>query len=187
MTGKIRAFLSVDIEDNVLLSEITRIQAKIDKGSMKFKSIEQKNIHFTLHFFGDIELQMVDTIYDALSNIQLGRFPIHIAGVGAFPNPHRPRVIWVGVTQGENEFNQLQAKIEIELKRIGYKADKKFHAHVTIARVREVRNRDAAIRNLETLIEDSVGSMTVSSFRMTKSTLTPSGPIYETVWEIPLH
>ena len=95
-------------------------------------------------------------------------------------------MIWVGVTQGEHEFNQLQIQIETELRSIGYKPDKKFHAHATIARVRDVRNRDAVIRNLESLSDASVGSMTVSSFRMTKSTLTPSGPIYETVWEIPL-
>jgi 2'-5' RNA ligase len=76
--------------------------------------------------------------------------------------------------------------METELKQIGYKPDRKFHAHATIARVREVRNRDAAVENLESLMTESVGSMTVSNFRLTKSTLTSSGPIYETVWEIPL-
>ena len=48
-----------------------------------------------------------------------------------------------------------------------------------------MRNRDRMIANLESIAGEPVGIMTVSNFRMTKSTLTSSGPIYETLWEIP--
>jgi 2'-5' RNA ligase len=187
MTEKIRAFLSVDIEDNTLLSKIGEIQGKLDKSAMKIKTVERDNIHFTLRFFGDTEIARIKQIHETLSKIQLASFQIQIEGIGAFPTPRRPRVIWVGVTQGEDYFNQLKSEIETGLKSIGYKPDKRFHAHATIARVRAVKDRESVINNLESLTNEPVGAMQVSNFRMTKSTLTSSGPIYETVWEISLH
>lgn len=186
MTDKIRAFLSVDIENSILLSKIGEIQQRLEKNAMKFKAVERNNIHFTLRFFGDTEMTKINQIHEALSKIQLGRFPIQIEGVGAFPTTRRPRVIWVGVSQGEEHFSQLKTEIEASLKSIGYKPDRKFHAHATIARVREIKDRDAMLDNLESLAAEPVGTMSISNFRMTKSTLTPSGSIYETVWEIPL-
>ena len=38
--------------------------------------------------------------------------------------------------------------------------------------------------NIDELVDSSIGSMTVSRFNMKKSTLTPSGPIYETLWHV---
>ena len=186
MTEKVRAFLSVDIEDDVLLSRIGEIQGKLDKSAMKIKAVERNNIHFTLRFFGDTEMTRVNQIHATLSKVQLEQFRIQIENVGAFPSLRRPRVIWVGVTQGGNNFNQLKSEIETGLKSIGYKPDKRFHAHATIARVRAVRDRDSIAKNLESLANEAIGVMQVSGFRMTKSTLTSSGPIYETIWEIPL-
>ncbi len=187
MAEKIRAFLSVDIEDNLLLSRIKEIQGRLNTSAMKIKAVESNNIHFTLRFFGDTEMSMIRQIHETLSRIKLDKFQIQIEGVGAFPTLRRPRVIWVGVVQGNNHFNHLKLEIETGLKTIGYKPDKIFHAHATIARVREVRDRDEVVKNLESLTNELIGPMQVSGFRMTKSTLTSQGPIYETVWEIPLH
>lgn len=186
LSNTIRAFLSLDVEDTVLLSEIARIQEKLDRNAMKVKIVERGNIHFTLRFFGDTQTERITQIYDALSGIRLDKFSISIEGVGAFPTTRNPRVIWIGVTQGEREINQLKSAIEVKLEEIGYGRDRKYHAHATIARVRSIKNHDLVLSNLESLANKKMGNMLISSFRMTKSTLTPSGPIYETVWEIPL-
>lgn len=187
LSNTIRAFLSLDIEDSALLSRIARIQKKLDTDAMKIKIVERENIHFTLRFFGDTQIKRIQQIQDVLSNIEFGKFTLRIEGVGAFPTERNPRVIWIGVTQGKEEVNNLKLAVDAKLEEIGYGRDRRFHAHATIARVRRVMNRDLAASNLETLAKEQIGDMLVSFLRMTKSALTPSGPIYETVWEIPLH
>jgi 2'-5' RNA ligase len=72
------------------------------------------------------------------------------------------------------------------LSNIGYAKEKRrFTPHATIARVRHVKDQEVLTRNLEDIAKESVGMMQVSGLRMTKSTLTPSGAIYDTLWEIP--
>ncbi|NHI83215.1 MAG: RNA 2',3'-cyclic phosphodiesterase [Candidatus Thorarchaeota archaeon] len=187
LSNTMRAFLSLDIEDSSLLSNIVRIQGKLDTDAMKVKIVERENIHFTLRFFGDTQISRIQQIRGALSSIELSKFKIRIEGVGAFPTKRNPRVIWIGVTQGEKKINQLKLAVETKLEEIGYGRDKRFHAHATIARVHRIKNRDSILNNLEALAMEQIGDMLVSSFRMTKSTLMPSGPIYETVWEVPLN
>ncbi|MBY8999121.1 MAG: RNA 2',3'-cyclic phosphodiesterase, partial [Candidatus Thorarchaeota archaeon] len=60
-----------------------------------------------------------------------------------------------------------------------------FTPHATIARVRFVKDGEKLVKNLDELVNESIGSMTISRFNMKRSTLTPSGPIYETLWHIP--
>ncbi|MHA1637951.1 MAG: RNA 2',3'-cyclic phosphodiesterase [Candidatus Thorarchaeota archaeon] len=186
MTENIRAFLSVDIVDDKLLSRITQIQGKLDRESAKMKLVERDNIHFTWHFFGDTHPSKIDTIHKELSQLEFAPIPIEVSGVGAFPNLRRPRIIWIGVTRNIEKLRELKTETNIILKKLGYKIEsKRFIPHATIARVRSIRNREQLAENLESLFEVQVGNMTVTNIRMTRSTLTPSGAIYDTIWEIP--
>ena len=186
MNSEVRAFLSIDIDDDALLSRIAHIQQKLDLQAAKMKLVERDNIHFTLRFFGDTPISKLELVHTELSKVKFSPFTIEITGVGAFPSIKRPRVIWVGLAQNAKLMIDLKRRIDDYLGNLGYPPErKKFHAHATFARVRNVRNRNRMITNLESVANESVGIMTVSNFRMTKSTLTSSGPIYETLWEIP--
>jgi 2'-5' RNA ligase len=185
MNSVVRAFLSIDIEDRILLSRISQIQKRLDLQSAKMKVVETDNIHFTLRFFGDTPLARLDQMRECLQQIKINPFEIKILGVGAFPNRRRPRVIWIGVTDNSQKVVQLKDKVDDRLTEIGYDAEnEKFTPHATIARVRSVRDPGQLVHNLENLSEELVGNMIVSSICMKKSTLTPSGPVYETLWNI---
>ncbi len=184
MTETVRAFLSIDIESPDLLSRISYIQQKLDQTAAKMKIVERDNIHFTWRFFGDTAITKLDKMRTELECLEFSPFSIEIKGVSAFPNIRRPRVIWIGVTHNADLLSNLKRQTDDILGNLGYPRDKKFTPHATIARVIAVRDRDAVIRNLESLDSESVGTMTVDAIRMTKSTLTPSGAIYETLWEI---
>jgi 2'-5' RNA ligase len=184
LSEKIRVFLSVHIVDEQLLSRISNIQRRLDQEAAKLKIVEKDNIHFTLRFFGDTSLSRIEEMRGILENMNVDPFTISIAGVGAFPSARRPNVVWVGVDQNAQRMAELKASIDALLVNLGYEPEKGFKAHATIARVRFLQNRERMIGNLESLAKESVGKMTVSSFQMTKSTLKPSGPVYETLWEI---
>ncbi|MHA2385661.1 MAG: RNA 2',3'-cyclic phosphodiesterase, partial [Candidatus Thorarchaeota archaeon] len=184
MSSTSRVFLSVDIEDDELLSRIAHIQSKLDRQSAKMKIVEREKIHFTLRFLGDTSHTKLEEIRESLSGIQFSPFTIRINGIGAFPNASRPRVIWVGVTENADKITNLKLEMDDLLGNLGYSRDRKFHAHATIARVRAVHDRSQMVMNIESLASEAVGTMSVECFRMTKSTLTSSGPIYETLWEV---
>ena len=179
-----RVFLSIDIDDEALLSRIAYVQSLLDGQSAKMKLVERNNIHFTLRFLGDTPNAKIERIRNELSDIRYESFAIRIGGVGAFPSTSRPRVIWVGVSDNAGRVEDLKLDIDDRLGNLGYSRDRKFHAHATIARVRAVHNRNRTRENIEHLANESVGTMTIDCFRMTKSTLTSSGPIYETLWEM---
>ncbi len=185
MNAVVRAFLSIDIEERALLSRILQIQQKLNPQGAKMKLVEPDNIHFTIRFFGDTPIARIDQIQDCLKQIKITPFEINIVGVGAFPNRRKPRVIWIGVTDNSQLIVDLKSRVDNLLIESGYQAEKeKFTPHATIARVRTIKDSSQIVRNLEELASESVGIMTVESISMKKSTLTSSGPIYETLWRI---
>lgn len=184
MSERIRVFLSIHIVDEPLLSRISNIQRRLDQDAAKLKIVEKDNIHFTLRFFGDTSLSRIEEMRKILETVNFDPFTISIAGVGAFPSARRPNVIWVGVNQNAERMAELKARIDSLLVSLGYNPEKDFTAHATIARVRFLQNRERMLGNLESLAKESVGTMIVSGFQMTKSTLKPSGPVYEALWEV---
>lgn len=181
----IRAFLSIEIEDQALLSQIQKIQQRLDKSSAKMKIVEISNVHFTLRFFGDTPMARLDEIKKCLNEVSFKPFEVEIAGVGSFPNKRRPRIVWIGVTKNESEVLKLKNEIDNSLVNISYKPEKrKYTPHATIARIRHVTDSKGIADNLESLAEEEIGKMTISHVTMMKSTLTSAGPIYESLWSI---
>lgn len=185
VSEKIRAFLSIDVDDNALLPRIAYIQNKLDRESAKIKLIESDSIHFTLRFFGDVSIAASEQMYECLKEIRFQPFDITISGVGAFPSPRRPNVIWVGVSRNHELVRELKKRIDESLATQGYALERDFTPHATIARVKAVKNRERLSENITSISSETVGTLVVDRFRLTKSVLTPTRPIYTTVWEVP--
>ncbi len=185
MSTTVRAFLSIDIEDQSLLSQIQNIQQQLDLSAAKMKIVKSENIHFTLLFFGDTPTTELDQIQTNLERIEITPFDIEVAGVGSFPNRRRPRIIWIGVTHNASKILSLKDEIDSSLIELDYQPEKrKYTPHATIARVRHVKDSKRIADNLENLSDEVIGTMSVNKVTMMKSTLTPSGPIYESLWQI---
>jgi 2'-5' RNA ligase len=99
----------------------------------------------------------------------------------------RIRVIHVGMRDSKD----TKTLHELILKALKGKHEpdkKKFDPHITLGRVKRIIPEEltllaAAITPLSTSF---VGQLNVSSFQLKKSTLTPTGPIYETLEEFRL-
>jgi len=181
----VRAFLSIDIEDQLLLTQIKEVQQKLDITAAKMKIVESGNIHFTLRFFGDTALTRLNQIQACLKGIRIDPFEIEIAGVGSFPNKRHPRIIWIGVTKNSSKIQDLKSEIDSSLLELDYQPEKrKYYPHATIARVRHVQDSTRIAGNLGMLANEVIGTTTITKAKMMKSTLTSSGPIYETLWQI---
>ncbi len=96
------------------------------------------NWHITLRF-----LDVIDRVtYERfLSQLEVVReefaFTVGLDGFGAFPNPRKATVFWVGVGQGATELAVLNEVIEEAARSAGLLPEERpFHPHVTLSRIR---------------------------------------------------
>jgi 2'-5' RNA ligase len=169
-----RTFVAVEIQKNEMLDSIAKLQSDL---KIKARPVSKENMHFTLLFLGEITEEIAPKIMDALKSITFSPIQISFGGVGAFPNPRFPRVIWIGVDEiaGQN-LVKLAKQVEEKLAPLGFKSDKPFKPHLTIFRI---KNNVGDISNeLDRLKTVHLGHDTITELKFKKSILTPSGPIY---------
>ena len=168
-----RTFVAIEVSNKDVLNSIHKIQTELN---IKAKPVELHNMHFTVQFLGEVSEEMVGKISDALNSIEFSAFSISFMGVGVFPKPSFPRVIWIGTNDGVNELEKLAEMIRTKLSQIGFHPDKKFKPHVTIFRVKN--KIEGMSDKLEKFSSYNFGKQTVSEIKLKKSELTPNGPIY---------
>jgi len=179
---RVRCFVAVDVEDPALVSRIVNIQEQLKASRARLKLVEPQNLHLTLRFIGEVAKPLVSEIAGVLEEIEFASFKLELAGVGAFPNRRRPRVVWIGVREGHDELAELSRRVNEALAKLKIpKPREDFVPHLTIARVKGAAGD--LPRVLAELEGVEVGEMLVSNFRLKKSTLTPRGPVYETLFE----
>jgi len=181
----VRSFISIDIEDELIVSKIRRIQDDLLSTGAKLKLVEPQNLHYTLKFLGEIPEHKVQEITEILKTLESNTFKIHICELGCFPSINRINVIWLGAAEGSDKLIELAKWVEGKLTEMGFPRErKKFTPHLTIARVKYAHNKQQLQKKILQLSDIDVGEFTVSAVRLKKSTLTPKGPIYDTLYEV---
>jgi RNA 2',3'-cyclic 3'-phosphodiesterase len=149
------------------------------------KWVRPENIHLSLKFLGDVDDTREHELHAALQRAAgTGSEPrpltLQITGFGVFPDYHRPRVLWAGVTP-EPGLELLQHGVEHAFAPLGFPTEARaFRPHVTLGRAaREAKPRDFA--GLEELLPgiDFDETVTVTDVDLMQSTLQPGGPVYQ--------
>lgn len=170
-----RVFVAVQVSDKEVLDSIKNIQEDLQ---IRAKAVQLQNMHFTLQFLGEVSAETVEKVKASLKGITFLPFELEICGVGVFPDPKRPRVIWVG-TKDSMALIKLAEKVENSLLPLGFKCDKIFKPHLTIFRN---KNKLGNIKkDLDRFAEYEFGKITVSEIKLVESKLTQTGPIYSDV------
>lgn len=175
-----RTFIAVEVSNEQVIDEILKFQSGL---KINAKPVESHNLHFTLEFLGEISETQYEKIKHALEKIEFSRFLVKFTGIGVFPKPTFPRVIWVGTDNtGGAALISLAKKIEDALLTLGFKSDKPFRPHITVFRI---KNRIGDItKDLKEYAHLDFGSQQIMSFKFKQSTLTPRGPIYSDLLEV---
>ena len=177
-----RAFVAVEISNNDVLDSIKKIQNKID---IEAKPVNLENLHFTLQFLGEITDEISKKVIDALNTIEFSSFKINLKGVGVFPKPKFPRVVWIGIDEnGGKMLIQLAKKVGKVLEPLGFSPDKPFKPHITIFRIK--KKVGDITKELDDQKMADFGIQKIISFKLKKSELTSTGPIYSDLEEIKL-
>lgn len=175
----LRTFIAVEVNDPDVLRHIQKIQRELQASRARLKQVEPENLHFTLHFLGDIHTDRVAVLEEILNNLQGEPFEVGLVGLGSF-RPQRPRIIWIGCSIGAELLVQYQKLLGNQLRRNGFSVEKRrYSPHLTIARVKSGEYREELMDMVRRQSNYDFGKFQVNEIKLKKSTLTPRGPIYE--------
>ena len=189
---QIRSFIAIELPDEVK-SALDQLQAQLKTGKqLPVKWVDPYNIHLTLKFLGNIDVNKVREITGAMEAAAQGvsPFKLEVKDLGVFPNLKRVRVVWVGVSGEVAQLSQLQQRIESNLSPLGFAPEpRSFTPHLTLARVREQASLDEQ-QNFGQLIAstkfETVYEFGVYSINLMKSQLTREGAIYSRISSVKL-
>ena len=177
---KLRLFVAIQIPGEIR-RRLAEVEGKLKASGADVKWVPEQNFHVTLKFLGYVEPDRLDEVNAAVKAALEGLppFGITLSGVGAFPKPSRPSVVWVGITAGGEELKTLAERIERGLEQIGFDREARaFNPHITMGRVRSPMNLGRLSEIMEGLSEVEVGSFEVGSVAVMRSDLRPTGPVY---------
>ncbi|MCM8794809.1 MAG: RNA 2',3'-cyclic phosphodiesterase [Candidatus Omnitrophica bacterium] len=182
-----RCFIAVEPPEETR-KEISRLQAELKQSGADVKWVEPGNIHLTLKFLGEIDEASIASLKEALSStLRFSPFTMTLEGIGAFPGTTNPRVIWVGVHQGEKESKELAADVDGICEKLGFpKEERPFSPHLTIGRVRSRDRMAPLIKRLQVAEFRCAQPVAVDRIVLFQSVLSPKGPCYTPLAEISL-
>ena len=190
----IRTFVAIPLPQPLLdgLSSVQRqLEKQIPPRSVRWVRIE--GIHLTLKFLGDTPTEKLPDIKRALAAVarHAPACTFTAGELGCFPNPRRPRVIWIGVQEPTGRLAALQAAIEEAMAPLGYSPEGRgFTPHLTLGRVGRRARRSDVTQVGEVIARTTVGSLaevTADYFALIRSVLKPTGAEYIPLENFSLH
>ncbi|HLJ97788.1 MAG TPA: RNA 2',3'-cyclic phosphodiesterase [Gemmataceae bacterium] len=179
--ARLRTFIGVDL-GKTIRDRAAALQEKLAQTGTAVKWVEPENIHITLLFLGEVDDREVPSICRVVAEEtqRHGPFRLSVEGLGCFPNPRRPRIVWIGVGAGTQELCALHDDLEPPLLALGCyrREERKYTPHITIGRVKGERSTDSLSPALAQQAGWQGGEIMVSEILVLSSELTPQGPIY---------
>jgi len=180
-----RLFIAIELPAEIrrtIRQHITRLREECP--DVRASWTREENLHLTLKFFGDVAINRVDTLSQALMRAvtRTTGFDLVIEGCGVFPPHGKPNVLWIGISpETAPACLRLYQAIEDECAKAGFKRDEReFHPHLTIARLRHPAGaRDLA--NLHQATQFEPFALKVTSGCLIRSELSSSGSQYTIV------
>ncbi len=177
--GIVRCFVAIEIPQSIQKS-LQHMQTCLNPEIRKASWTKFGNFHLTLKFLGDVHAPAVEgvgKVMQSLAAVQ-SSFSIEFGKIGAFPNLSRPRVLWVGVKHGAPTVSRLASVVNLELRHLGFAIDKRFHPHLTVARLRAPMNLKPLRDMLQRYDTIDGALMNVNEMTLMQSRLHPNGAVY---------
>jgi RNA 2',3'-cyclic 3'-phosphodiesterase len=166
---------------------IAGIQAKLKATTADVKWESQDKFHITLVFLGTVDPARLELLSAALASSvqQIPSLKISYELLGAFPSIHNPRIVWIGLRSNQMVLD-LQTIVGQTCTEFGFpKEDRPFYPHITLGRVKEIRNFVRLTDAIKTITFEPIETH-CSEILLMKSDLRPSGSIYTILKSFPL-
>jgi len=186
----VRAFIAIELP--------AEIQAQLEGVMKRLKTaratgvrwVASSNIHLTLKFLGDTAPSALTKLGDLLKPAAALYKPMEliVASLGAFPNRHHPRVIWVGITIPQ-EIQYLFKAVEAAAEQIGCPPEERgLSPHLTLGRDQKNASQlevESVANALASVDVGELGRFQANGFTLFRSDLRPTGSIYTPLAHVP--
>ncbi|MFA6200493.1 MAG: RNA 2',3'-cyclic phosphodiesterase [Bacteroidales bacterium] len=157
-------FLAYKIIPNEAIIKLTQNILK-HYSQENIKPIQLENYHLTIAFIGNISKKHIKNIIITTQDItkQLNGIEIEIDKIGFFEGKRNNLVIWFGIKDNE-ELNQITKTIRKTYKEnnINYYPTS-FHPHITIAKIKELKEKEKTKEKIETLFNIPPQKLTLTN------------------------
>jgi RNA 2',3'-cyclic 3'-phosphodiesterase len=178
-----RLFVAIEIAPEIR-GRITQFLERLRPRIANARWVRPEGMHITLKFLGNVADDKRSAIENALRQIRHAPISIAVEGVGAFPNPRSPRVLWVGINSGP-KLSKLAEQVDAAMALLGFEQEKRaFTPHVTLARFSEGKKANISSALSESKL--SFGTMSATEFHLYESKLSPKGSQYTKLASFPL-
>ncbi len=127
----LRLFIAIPLPEPLRLS-----LAMLGGGIPGANWVDDRNLHLTLRFIGEVDIGTAEDIDAALSTLRAPPAEVRVAGMGQFGVGRRPRLLYAGVER-VSALVHLQERVEAAVVRGGCPHERrKFAPHVTLARLK---------------------------------------------------
>lgn len=179
-----RVFIAIKVAP-ALTMELSRVQRKLEAllPANTVRWVRPDQMHLTLRFLGEVPEERRAELERRLLEACQGARTLHLGleGVGCFPGPRNPRVVWVGITGDLSALCELQARVERHTAGLGdHTETRPFSPHLTIGRVRARDGRTG--RQIGDAVQAAevgpLGQWTAGEVVLFQSRLAPEGASY---------
>ncbi len=193
-----RTFVAIELP-LALKEHLQRVQADVQQalGENIVRWTKPENLHLTLRFLGATSEEQRAAVTADLHRIAGSQSPIPLTlqGLGTFPNPRYPKILWIGFSGSLDALGHLQSQIEIAIQNAGFEPETRpLSPHLTIGRVKRKASSSqirmagdkfqAYIQSLG--IDHVFGEFSVEEIVFMRSQLGPGGPVYTPLDRFPL-
>lgn len=191
-TSRLRLFVAITLPEEIK-ERIQRAQDKLRErlpdAPIRWTSVAQ--FHLTLRFLGSVPSEQVPALSDSLSNAcrTCGILRLEAAGMGFFPRPRAPRVLWVGISEASDALGRVHWAVQAAAAPFTAEPpETRFVGHVTLARIQRLRTTEAQalVEAAERFSGVSFGEWSASEIHLIRSELSPRGARYTTLQAFPL-
>ena len=165
-----RLFIAVPVPEEVRRAAAAAIEA-LSRTGADFRWVDPGTLHLTLCFLGATPTEKIPELEAGLERAaRRAPFEIVWGGLGAFPTPESPRIVWVGVSEGRSELEALAACWP-------QPTERPWSPHLTLGRRRGRPKLEALKRALAALPPLGVRQR-VERIVLYESRLTAEGPVH---------
>ncbi|SHI93092.1 2'-5' RNA ligase [Geosporobacter subterraneus DSM 17957] len=163
-----RVFIAIELEDEIK-QYLSQQQSILQKYSKKGNFTRTENLHLTLRFIGEADLQGLEKISAAMERAVKGKtaFTMKLGPLGEFPRGNK-RIVWMGISDGLRPLKDLFEDLESALEEQGFSREsKELTPHITLGREVVL---DKKICDLEKEIDPQPMELRVTRISLMEST-----------------
>lgn len=176
----LRAFIAIT-PPAALQHALEDVRADFQQLPVAFLWVQLSHLHLTLKFLGNVPAEDIAAITQAMEHAVTGQTPFRLfaRALGCFPNPARPRILWMGLDDPEGTLLRLHQRVEAALVERGFAPEERaFRPHLTLARIHQAPHGQQFRSLLHTYHDRRFGDLPVDALHLFQSQLRQEGAMY---------